>query len=436
MATKKSTKIENFAALPGTLYRDRYEFPVVNIEGIRNSTRQIIVKAVDSADNSIILDINPEWLNESGRAQIPDNVWGMRYTISTVNGGKVREYTPTIVKKGKSKLNVFCQTLRDAYGLYKESLKLGEDGEKAVPGSVSPMLASVWKRKDCVGYVQYKINGVRCMAFRDDSGNIHLTSRKRLEFPGFDEVRRECARVLDAVPADIRNSVYLDGELYAHGYKLPDISGACRGEDKNDVPIKLYLFDIYVKDKPNMIFPERYEILRNAMPTDLEHLRLVDTVSVNTCEQIDEFYKQALDANYEGAMFRKISAYVLGKKDYHSHEILKIKPVIDGEFAIVGYTITENGKMSGAFTLKCVTENGSEFDVTPTGSIETRKKIAQELTQKFALLHGLPLIVKCDEIIDTVPQRGRTDLVVRTNDTIRRITEILDLEDKNDNVDR
>ena len=101
---------------------------------------------------------------------------------SRIENGKIKKSSPTIVTKGKnlgkaSATNVFCQALRDAYGLHNKQLK---KAVTEIPVGVErhpPMLAQLLKEQKTPPdfskgvYVQRKYNGVRTVTTYDQEND-------------------------------------------------------------------------------------------------------------------------------------------------------------------------------------------------------------------------------------------------------------------------
>lgn len=117
-------------------------------------------------------------------------------------------------------------------------------------GSLKPQLA---KQADKITnkqvfdkdyYISRKINGVRCLIFLDNKGEIHTSSRGAIDY----DIAINHIIWHPKLEQFLKNNpnIILDGEIYKHGMNLNDISGLCRqretlGKGKD---LEFYWYDI------------------------------------------------------------------------------------------------------------------------------------------------------------------------------------------------
>lgn len=155
-------------------------------------------------------------------------------------------------------------------------------------------------------------------------------------------------------------------------------------------------------------------------------MKCVETFYVNTQQELDRLYQQFLDAKFEGAMIRPANQpYQFSYNDYHSTNLLKMKPRYDAEYEIIGYDHGEKGKASKALMMICKTAQGTEFYVTPAMELAWRIEKYAEMGQRVNVdgkemtvferdYKGRKLIVYYDEkTVDDVPARASTEMQVR-----------------------
>ena len=357
---------------------------------------------------------------------------------SRIENGKIKKSSPTIVTKGKnlgkaSATNVFCQALRDAYGLHNKQLK---KAVTEIPVGVErhpPMLAQLLKEQKTPPdfskgvYVQRKYNGVRTVTTYDqENNNVIMYSRRKLLYPGFGYIKNELKDILEHYWAG-GDQLYLDGEIYRHDLPLQDISGYSRREDQpGDVKVNYMIYDCFVANKPHMKFSERKELLDEIFAEgEFVYCKEVETFLVHSREEIDPLYKKFLDEGHEGAMCRVNTHYHYSLNEKHSKVLLKLKPTYDNEYKVIGYTTGKRGKSALAIMFICETKEGKVFNVTPAMEIEARNTLAKKMgeiekngkTYFENHYEGRPLIVTYDELSkDRVPQRARTSGIIRSWD--------------------
>lgn len=421
-----SVTIKDYRELPGSIEGLYYLFPTItsfNRNGREIFWRIKIGCSID--DNETRIPIDPEWLLNK-KINIP--LIAIIEVESGIVGGKIKDASPTFVRTGKNigrsnETNVFCQALRDALGKYNKQLR-GATHEGNVDIMLPPMLATVYKPGSLAGqtvFVQKKYNGVRAVITLDKAGNVFIYSRGNKSYAKwpalFEEVHDQLKK---------HDGLYIDGEIYKPGMPLQLISGKVRKGDYSG--LKFYAYDVFFgpnSQKGDKIQSERLEFLKNNF-AGLNNLVIADTFEATGDDEVKIYYENFLKEGYEGAIVRKNAKYIFSYNKYRADSLIKIKPTFDGEYKIIGFTQGSKGKALGALMIICETGTGYRFDVTPTGEIEERKKLYKKFIENDGDFEnnwlGKMLIVNYDETsIDGVPQRARTDLLVRSDDNIWRI---------------
>ncbi|QJX72624.1 DNA ligase [Faustovirus] len=366
-----------------------------------------------------------------------------------VVGGKVRDSEPTVVVGGKNTgranaTNVFQQTLRDALSLHNKQLsKVAKEGPVGDTVRYPPMLAqdlrtiSNNQRPDITlgVYVQRKYNGVRGVAtldFVNGEPNVIIYSRRGKTYPLLGHIKRELLPVFLHYHQQGKK-LYLDGELYLHGRPLQEIAGVARrdrakGDELDAIMLQYHVYDCFFTDDLAMPYSERKTRLEDIcrMFAELEYVQCVETQYVNNAEDLDRLYQQYLAAGYEGAMVRPANQpYQFSYNEYHSANLLKMKPRYDAEYEIIGYDHGEKGKASKALMMICKTPQGTEFYVTPAKELAWRIQMYEQMGQRVEVdgapmtvferdFKGRKLIVYYDEkTTDDVPARASTEMEVR-----------------------
>ncbi len=279
---------------------------------------------------------------------------------------------------------------------------------------VRPMLAQkadLEKSKKGRGYtipfpamVQRKYDGIRCIAYRNKDGHVVLESRKGTPFSGFHALTEELARVFDSFS---ENTIYLDGELFTDRVDFETISGLVRKsetkivkklkdkakqltdkqqeaqhEDRENA-VKKGWIDFHVYDMVNISnadlespFRQRWDRLRSMIDWPrLKKCKLVETLTVDTPDQIKPLHDRFVAEGFEGIMLRDADGpYQINKR---SKYLQKYKEFMDDEFRIVGFH-EGSGNEKGAVVWDCVTKDGQPFAVRPRGTFDARKLLFQD----------------------------------------------------------
>lgn len=457
------------ADMPGALNQNstRFEFPEVHSSHARGSAiwsiavsmhripSRIPSRILSSGDFSvgdpivITREMRENHPIDDDRAPLMAVITTKIRTVREDGSASEQVFEPTFVIEGKNigranETNVYCQAMRNAYGTYLRHLRRAN----ATSERPTPMLARVFSHDVLTPtvYVQRKYDGLRAIATL--RGNeVLLYGRRGLEYVGFSHIRAEVARVCSAwtngdlqrewtairVPAGRVTSLYLDGELYKHGMPLQAISGLVRRAEATaeQEELNYMVYDVFLVEQGAPMhadptpFSMRLEILRaigahwQATDTPLRAIIIAETFpcqataiggTQEACAR--DLYARFLREGYEGAILRLDAPYEhSGRTEHHSSRLLKMKPLLDAEFRIVGWTTAAKGRARGALLFICETKDHIRFTVTPTGSLASRKQMMRDFDTKW---RGKQLIVKFDELSTSgVPQRARTDGTIR-----------------------
>lgn len=287
--------------------------------------------------------------------------------------------------------------------------------------------------------VQRKLNGVHLVAFRGPAGEVECYSRKGVPLAGLDALRAELGAMLAAAPpggagsggpgrpageaAALRAAYaapYLSGELYLHGRPLNWISGQARSS-KDEGLLEFHVFDAFFPaakalgdDLPGgarQAYVDALFAAAAARGLPHPHVRRVENFPARSGAEVEALARRFLAEGYEGAIARKDAAgYEYSYGNYHSAALLKIKPKLDSEFPVVGFTEGRRGKDVGALIWECQAPGGT-FAVVPRDmSNEERKRLFACLSAPLAGppggpanrferdLKGLPLTVEYAEL--------------------------------------
>jgi len=311
--------------------------------------------------------------------------------------GKKQRYEETI-KKGKSigranETTPEQQAQAEAKSKWEHKhnkdyhLTIEECNQKtkiANKGGYLPMLAQSYKKHaerhlkyPC--YVQPKLDGLRCIATKDNKGvQLWFRSGKEITTMG---------HVVDDLDLIMREGDIFDGELYVHGEDFNKFTGAIRA-NKNLNPeitekIKYHIYDIPriqgLTEQDS--FTKRFGMFMSKLT--LSSTIKVKTIKVNNFKEAIELYRVFIEDGYEGIMFRNIDMPYEQKRSYN---LLKYKEFVDDEFIIVG-AIEGKGILAGHVgsfickiealrTLKDI--GGKEFTIAVNAQVKAKMKGKQE----------------------------------------------------------
>ena len=436
-------------ALPAAREADgSYAFPVVESFSSKGAPLYWRVRVAAQGAGGEAAPVAAEWL-APGAAVPAGVAGVVTTESWQGEGPKRRGGKPTVVRAGKNlgkanATNPVTQALRDALGLYNRHKKKAAGSSSAGPAEKAParlreaapaggirlpppmLVKKLGATRDSTFgpdvfaegvTVQRKLNGVRAPSFLDRaSGRVVIYSRTGALYPGFENIRAELGRILAApppVPADLLASccrdapshekaaaglykdatVYLDGEIYLHGKSLREISGQARRED-DTAQLEYHVYDCFFPgpkaaghDLPSRCRQSYLTLLfETPAAAGAKHVRRVENFAAASVGEMEALRDRFLAEGYEGAIARKdCKGYQYGVNNYHSANLVKLKPIYDSEFEVVDYTQGSRGKDRKAVIWICkVPGPGAEtFHVVPKDmSYEDRYRIFACLGEK------------------------------------------------------
>lgn len=248
---------------------------------------------------------------------------------------------------------------RDNYALTVE--------ESAVKVATAPMLALKYQDHSSKvdwsnAYAQPKLDGNRGKAVRIGK-QVHLWTREGVKVEVLQELE-------EALLSRMQDGDKWDGEFYIHGLPLAKINSLLRRRQDQSAEMKFNLYDTFLP----LPYPERHELLRRAVPENLELVQLVKTVKVGNEDTLMLFQADCIEVGYEGAMLRQGSkVYEPGRR---SDSLLKVKTFEDAEFKVVDCK-EGRGSHEGMAIFVCETAAGNRFKVTAPGTHEEKKLYLQ-----------------------------------------------------------
>jgi len=184
-------------------------------------------------------------------------------------------------------------------------------------------------------YVSRKLDGVRCIAYIDETGEPKFFSRAGKEFDTLGKVAEQLKK------HNLRK-VVLDGEIcMVDENGNEDFQGIIKEIKRKDHTIqtpKFLVFDILHLDEfdnatSDRIFSERMDELELLFDTyDFEgFISQVDRFYIDSEEDLQDHMDTAVHFGWEGLMLRKDAPYQ-GKR---SSDIMKVKKFFDAEYEVI-----------------------------------------------------------------------------------------------------
>lgn len=326
-----------------------------------------------------------------------------RVVAGIKDGNLVENDWKTAVPKNVGKANETTgeeQALSEKDSLYERQLKQGKYHESEddidEEGYFEPMLAEKWNdpKDKRVGikaiekafasgkwvFVQPKLDGIRNIAVKD-----RMHSREGEERVSCPHVFEQLKPVFEEFP-----ELVFDGELYNHEYhdnfnKLQSLILQKKpGDDEiaeSAEKVQYHIYDVFSKDMPEIPFSARHQTLTDLIESG-PILKVVETVQVNSMDEIDEFYGRKLEEGYEGIVIRIDDPY----ENKRSRSLIKRKEFFDEEFEVVEI-IEGTGNWNGkAKAVKF--KYGTEGNTTEAGIRGNEAEMAELLRKKDRYVGG------------------------------------------------
>lgn len=263
--------------------------------------------------------------------------------------------------------------------------------------AVKPMLAHVYeKHSEKVDwskpvFVQPKLDGHRCLAFKDN-GRVSLLSRRGTAIDTLPHIVSDLNKTME-------DGQVFDGELYCHTLSLNQIGSLIKKASDESELVEFHCYDVV----ENLPFSSRMALLLVDFGPSL---RAVETKRVYSEEEASEQFALFVEDGYEGAMLRHgDDPYKPGAR---STSLLKLKSFQDSEFVIIGYR-EGKGTCEGMAVFYCQTDAGHRFEVLAPGTHEQKKEawenrdsfVGKYVTVKYQYLTNtatpvpFPAVAKC-----------------------------------------
>jgi hypothetical protein len=373
-----------------------------------NEEKTSSIDNVENIDNGLIAELWSETGQESGKTLRS----APTYIVSGKNIGKKNSTNPLTqaisdttskwnkdARKGgyvtdKDQLNTFQEGRIKPMALHSMPPQ-PEEGKFDIKGT------SYWKPGQQM-YMSLKADGNRMMADKDSfwgrSGDSPPNS--------FQHIRNDLNNVFEKNP-----NIILDGEIYKHGMPHQLINGIYMKEEANSSGLEYWVFDVVFPDK-NIPYSERIKFLRTELKDAGPSIILVDSVFVDDEADIESIYKKHLRDGYEGSILRNPAGVyeAKGRKEVRSANVLKLKPVYDSEFEIVGFK-DGKGRDAGAITwvLK-MPDSDVTFSAKPSMTLDERKALFKHVkeTDGVEYIGKMMRVLYGDNTEDGIPRFPRS----------------------------
>ena len=257
--------------------------------------------------------------------------------------------------------------------------------------NIRPMLAIEMEEKlvKFPAFVQPKLDGIRCLIYKHDMGDIIFQSRQNKLFEPFLHILPDLNRIFSDCP-----DLILDGELYCHGLGFEAVTSMVRRAKTRHPDVEKINYVIYDCIGTNS-YIDRTNIISSIQ---LKHVFFIETIQVTKMQEIESAHTHYTNDGYEGIMIRTNGPYKHGR----SKDLLKYKKFKDSEYLVVGHT-EGTGAHAGTAIFICQSSETSDktFNVVMNGPLEKRRDMLKNVGDYY----GKYLTVKYQELsVDGIPR--------------------------------
>lgn len=356
----------------------------------------------------------------TGILPVPTGYVAALYGHTGQDGGKTLVSAPTYVATGKNlgkknATNIIQQAISDGQSKWnlnarkKGYVTLGSEAELGTVQSDRPKAMALHSLPAQPMEGKFDISGTKFftpgrpmyMSIKYDGNRLSAAGIRRAgSQPEYDidlwgrpgdtppnplaHIRAQLVEFMKANMSAADNKIILDGEVWAPGIEHQLINGIFSNAAAPSEMLKFMVFDVMIPDMP---FEARYAKLLSwfsKAPEKYPDLVLVAESLSGEPAVIEKFYRAALTAGHEGVVLRDPKGlYEMGtRKEIRSKSVVKLKPVMDAEFKIVGFKSGE-GRDAGSIIWILRTDTGKEFAARPAETLEERQAMYKDALVSF-----------------------------------------------------
>ena len=234
-----------------------------------------------------------------------------------------------------------------------------------------------------------KIDGLRCLIYMGDDGELHTASRGAMNY---DAAMYEILSHPDLIKLFKENKgLIMDGECYKHGYSLQQLNSIARTQVKAvDYEIlQFYWYDIVdlnldvtsrinkIKELAkslNLTFDPEKEFKENEL-----RIQLVPHVEVSGWDNIMKLHNDYVEEGWEGLVIRlQDSVYGPNKR---TNDWIKVKCYKQDTFKVIGIEQGLRHYDDMVFILE--TEEGKQFKAKPFGDRNQKIEYTDNFEEKY-----------------------------------------------------
>lgn len=348
----------------------------------------------------------------------PDNKQTRYFVIHRLSGqlgGKRTSQPDKIVERGKATRNLWEQVQLEANHLVKEKKDKGyreiekDPDEYAVSelesilggivtgqnGVPKPMLAKqvdkVTNTKifDKEWLASRKIDGLRCLIYMGDDGELHTASRGAMNY---DAAMHDILEHPDLIKVFEENpGLIMDGEAYRHYWSLQQLNSVARTQKTAvdyDV-LQFYWYDVVdttstfderlsfmkdIQDQLNLTFDPEREFGEGEL-----RVQFVPQIPVTGYDNMLKLHNQYVEEGWEGLVVRDPDKVY--RPNGRTNDMIKIKVYKSEDFLVVDYELGLRGSEDMVFI--CKMKDGRTFKAKPLGDRAQKEEYVENFDELY-----------------------------------------------------
>lgn len=216
---------------------------------------------------------------------------------------------------------------------------------------------------DSTWVAEPKMDGYRCIMFKDQNGTLVALSRnlKEIYFPNVSHIAEELAPLFD-------EGYVVDGEILATNWNDTSSIASTKFEHPNRLSLNFHVFDLirfteFLEGGSALSQRQRSKALSLffAQKNEWKSLVRVTQHIVKTEQEVKDITKQFVTLGYEGSVVKNLDASYQG--NHRAPWWIKIKPVETEDVIIIGAEAGEK-KYSKKPSKKVIEKCAEKYDVT------------------------------------------------------------------------
>ena len=268
----------------------------------------------------------------------------IHYDHSIVEGGATPENTERVTTNQSGRSldeqiilrveSMISKRLDRGYKRTREEAIQGSSNQLGLPRPMlAKKLADIRSFDESRAYIQYKLDGHRCLITKCEGELIAYTRQGKLI--------TSISHILDELRDIIPEDATWDGELYTHGHNLQKISSLIKREQPDSKLLRFVVYDQMSPESFMKRYMDIYDRLSVTSMVEAGPVKVLTTLDYKDSSNAQRVFRMARDSGYEGLIIRiDDKGYEAGAR---SSSLIKMKEFFDDEFEVLDVVPSKDG---------------------------------------------------------------------------------------------